>query len=97
MKQENEFKTPASKNFIAPDCVGVIWGVKVVARIVSETKANDKRPCLKCEFENKGICFEYYRDNELKLGISKQLPTRPCCFANDKENLSKKPLYFVKA
>ena len=75
----------------------MIWENKVIARQVSETEANDKRPCLKCTFENSGLCFESYRDNKLKLTITKQLSTRPCCFANDKENLSKKPLYFVKA
>ena len=99
MKKEevNEFEVPTAKKFIAPGCVGVIWGNKVTARIVSESDESYKRPCLKCVFENAGLCFESHRDDKLRLTIQKQLPTRPCCFANDKENLSKKPLYFVKA
>ena len=99
MKKEevNEFEVPTAKKFIAPGCVGVIWGNKVTARIVSESDESYKRPCLKCVFENVGLCFESHRDDKLRLTIQKQLPTRPCCFANDKDNLSKKPLYFVKA
>jgi len=82
--------------FIAPGCTGRIEGVKVLAKEVGVNNPNDIRPCVRCLFECTGLCFATHRDNKLKLTITKQLPTRPCCFGNDPENLSNKPLYFVK-
>jgi len=90
------FEKLVSKIFIAPGCTGRIEGVKVLAKEVSVNNPNDLRPCIKCFFEGKELCFSTIRDNKLKITITKQLPTRPCCFGNDPENLSNKTLYFVK-
>lgn len=78
-----------SKQYIAPGEAGEINGVKVLA-VNIPIKFNELTcPCLGCIISQEKICFS--RKDK------KSLDTRPACFGNDKDNKSRKPLYYVKS
>jgi len=78
--------------YIAQNEIGVIQGVKVRAKLLTNnTKYNVQCecPCKDCALKNKNICFEVVGEKRLSL------PTRPACFGNDPENLLSMPLIYV--
>lgn len=76
------------KQYIAPGEIGRINGVTVLAKEVLSEMNEKICSCVNCAILNQQICFS--------KATKKLLPTRPACFGNDKENLSNKPLYYVK-
>lgn len=95
-----------SRLYIAPErkckihIEGKIIEIKALSlqnRIV-DTKQNI---CGNCALEKYKICFEYKAMPKTKTQASFvkiiHLDTRPACFGNDPDNLSKKPMYYVLA
>ena len=76
------------KQYIAPGEVRKINGVEARAKKVFSGMDEVRCPCTLCIVEKQGICFDPETKNSL--------PTRPACFGNDPENLSKKSLYYVR-
>ena len=76
------------KIYIAPGEIRKINGLEVLSKLVHDGFDYKTYPCSNCAIANQNICF----DSKTK----KQLHTRPACFGNDKENLSKKSLYYSK-
>ena len=74
------------RTYIKPLYKGVIFGIAVRCVEVEIKNKGCINPCLKCVAEGLKMCIE-----------DKSLDTRPACFSNDPENLSKKPLYYIEA
>ena len=71
--------------YIAPDRLGVVNGVEVESKVLTSMPTGSTSSCKYCAVRDLKMCFD-------KFG--KQKDSRPACFGNDPENLSKKPLFY---
>lgn len=77
------------KQYIAPNELGRIDGIAVVANLFTKSVEDLQSGCEDCVIQTSHICFSRID--------RKSIETRPACFGNDKENLSKQPIFYRKA
>jgi len=72
------------REYLAPGSIGLIKGMRVMAKEILPGSNEIACPCLRCVFVNLEICKN-------KLDVF-----RPACFGNDRENLSNKSLIYQR-
>ena len=68
--------------YIAPGTTSRIFGGVIIAKEIILKNDTLLNPCYFCYLERLKICENKFSE------------TRPACFGNDPENLSKKPLFY---
>jgi len=70
------------RTYLPPNECTRIFGVYVICKEIKLKNDTLPNPCYFCCLERLKICENKFSD------------TRPACFGNDPENLSKKPLFY---
>ena len=77
-----------TREYLSPESTGVIVGELVTAKACSINNKLCLSACSHCTIADLNVCFDPITHKRLK--------SAPACFGSDSENLSNKPLYYIK-